>query len=173
MANKMVANIKSLTTGVGDLTKKVNDLYAALTKVSMVSDTAFKKASATVGTTGGTYGLTQATNRPGTGADGARFPIRYGEGYGAGYGAGYGGNYMAGAMASFAMGGGNPAMGATMMGSPNALKYGAVQATFGMVGGAMQMMPNLNYNLTRTYGYYQAGLRAPGINRGQIGRAHV
>lgn len=168
----MIANIKSLTTGVGDLTKKVNDLYAALNKVNIVAETSFKKASSIVNTTGGSMGLTQAATRPGTGADGAKFPVRYGEGYGAGYGAGYPSNYMQGSLAAFALGGSNPALGATVMGSPGAaLRYGAVQATFGIASGAMQMMPNLNDTLVRTYGYYQAGLRSPGINRNQLERA--
>ena len=164
----MVANIKSLTTGVGDLTKKVNDLYAALTKVSMVSDTAFKKASATVGNVGGSMGLTQAATRPGTGADGARFPVRYGEGYGAGYP----GNYMQGSLAAFSFAGGNPAMAAAYMGNYRASgMFGVAQGALGFANGMMQTMPNVNDTLTRTYGYYQAALRTPGVNRNQLERA--
>lgn len=50
MANKMVANIKSLSEGVTGLTKHVNELYAALAKVNIVASKTLKEAKGAVNT---------------------------------------------------------------------------------------------------------------------------
>lgn len=176
MANKMVSNIKSLTTGVGDLVKKVDQLYASLSKINTVASKAMKSASAAVSTVGGQYGLTQGEIRPGTGADGARFAeTQKAPGQGV----------MQRSLGTFSMmstygyGGGRfpypgmpPISEQAMAGYA---KFGALSTGInfglGIASGAMQMMPNFGATMDRTLGYYQAGLRAPGINRNQLERA--
>jgi hypothetical protein len=182
MANKMVSNIKSLTTGVGDLVKTVDKLYASLNKVNTAATKALTSASSTVSTVGGQYGLTQGANRPGTGADAAHFPTASG-------GVGPKQNIMSASLAAFSAMGGYPGYGQY---GPSRFPYpgmppmppmgggmstrafgamGAVQFGLGIASGAYQMMPGLQPTMDRTLGYYQAGLRAPGINRNQLERA--
>ena len=72
MANKMIANIKSLSDGVTGLTKHINELYAALAKVDTVASKTLKDSKSAVSTVGGSMGL-GSTTRIGTGADGAKF----------------------------------------------------------------------------------------------------
>jgi hypothetical protein len=45
MANKMVANIKSLTTETRGLTKEVESLYKSIEKLNAIAGKAFKKAA--------------------------------------------------------------------------------------------------------------------------------
>ena len=73
MANKMVANIKSLTTETRGLTKEVESLYKSIEKLNAVAGKAFTNVSAAINTSGGAMGLGQGTTRPGTGTDNARF----------------------------------------------------------------------------------------------------
>jgi hypothetical protein len=162
MANKMVATIKSLTSGVGDLTKNVNELFKALDKVNTVATKSLQNAVGTVGTVGGHYNLTQGSNRPGTGADGARFNTM------AMNAIQQNGNMLAGAMGGFSTS--NMAMGG-MFGNTAAARAGGVQGVANVISGSLSTIPGLSDTMTRTYGYYQAGLKAPGINRNQLERA--
>ena len=67
MANKMLSNIQSLTTGVSTLTQKVNELYAAVEKVSEVAQGAVSGVQGVMKNGGGYHHLNAASNRPGTG----------------------------------------------------------------------------------------------------------
>lgn len=163
MADKTVANIKSLTTGVSNLTKQVNDLAKALDKVNTSASKAIKSASG-VASSGGHYGLGHA-DRPGTGADDARFPERGGGQYPS--------NLMSYSLARFNYPT-NPFMpniGMGGMGVAGAAGLGIGQAVMGAASGLYQMMPGVNDTLGRAYGYYRAGLTSPGINRNQLERA--
>ena len=73
MANKMVANIKSLSEGVTGLTKHVNELYAALAKVNIVASKTLKDAKGAVNTVGGTANLTKGSTRMDLGTESASF----------------------------------------------------------------------------------------------------
>ncbi|NBR26282.1 MAG: hypothetical protein EBU08_21350, partial [Micrococcales bacterium] len=73
MANKMVANIKSLTTETRGLTKEVESLYKSIEKLNAIAGKAFKNANGAISSSGGSLGLMQGTTRPGVGTDNARF----------------------------------------------------------------------------------------------------
>lgn len=182
----MVSNIKNLTSGVGDLVKKVDQLYSSLNKVNTVATKVSSNLSSVVSTSGGQYGLTQGSTRPGTGADGAHFatpagPVGRGQNFmqnslgvfsmfGSGYGYG-GGRFQYPGYPQMPMGGGmGGGMGGRAAGVAN-MGMAAVSFGLGVAGGAYTAMPGVNETLTRTYGYYQAGLRSPGINRNQLERA--
>lgn len=181
MANKMLSNIQSLTTGVSTLTQKVNELYAAVEKVSEVAQGAVSGVQGVMKNGGGYHHLNTASNRPGTGADGARFPAGAGAmptyqnmeqsmgtfgGASAAQARGSGGG---GAMQSLAfakMAGVNvPKLGGMAMAA------GIGQAAFGLAAGAYAATPDLNLTLSRSLGYYQAGLKMPGISRQNLERA--
>ena len=150
MANKMVANIKSLSEGVTGLTKHVNELYAALAKVNIVASKTLKDAKGAVNAVGGTANLTKAANRPGTGADGAMFSEAT---------PATGINRMATSLAKFSQ---TPGGMGTLAVAQGALSIGA---------GAYAATPDVSLTMQRSVGYYQAGLKAPGINRNQLERA--
>lgn len=150
MANKMVANIKSLSEGVTGLTKHVNELYAALAKVNIVASKTLKDAKGAVNAVGGTANLTKAANRPGTGADGAMFSEAT---------PATGINRMATSLAKFSQTPGGMAA------------IGGVQAGLSIAAGAYAAVPDVSLTMQRSVGYYQAGLKAPGINRNQLERA--
>jgi murein DD-endopeptidase MepM/ murein hydrolase activator NlpD len=171
MANKMVANIKSLTTGVDELTRKVNALYESLEKVSSVSTSAMEGATGVLKNNGGSAHLGTAITRPGTGADGATFaPQTY---------SGPGTNQVNASLGQFSSQGGGGQGG----GFPLDLGSGAGQSRFvqgaigaakiGLAGfaGMYAGMPDLALTMQRSVGYYQAGLKSPGINRAQLERA--
>jgi murein DD-endopeptidase MepM/ murein hydrolase activator NlpD len=181
MANKMLSNIQSLTTGVSTLTQKVNELYAAVEKVSEVAQGAVSGVQGVMKNGGGYHHLNTASNRPGTGADGARFPAGAGAmptyqnieqsmgtfgGTPAAQTRGSGGNNLMQTAAFAKMAGVNiPGLGGT------AIAAGVGQAAFGLAAGAYAATPDLNMTLSRSLGYYQAGLKMPGISRGQLERA--
>ena len=153
MANKMVANIKSLSEGVTGLTKHVNELYAALAKVNIVASKTLKEAKGAVNTVGGTANLTKAENRPGTGADGATFSTATSN---------RGGNLIYNGMAKFSSWSQTPAGSTAVMGA---------QVGLSIAAGAYAAVPDVSLTMQRSVGYYQAGLKAPGINRNQLERA--
>lgn len=180
----MIASIKSLTTGVGDLNKSLESVFETLSKINTVASQSLSSASGVVKTVGGKYNLTQAGTRPGTGVDGARFagggaptqnasvmpaslaPFSAMGGY-PGYG-GYGPSRFPypGGPAYPGMGGMDEIGAAKLNRGMAALSFGA-----GIASGAFQMMPNFGATMDRTLGYYQAALRTPGVNRNQLERA--
>lgn len=182
MANKMLNNIQSLTTGVSTLTQKVNELYAAVEKVSEVASAATSGVQGVLKNGGGYHHLNTASNRPGTGADGARFapggamPSYQNMEQSMGT---FGGASVAQARGDTGSLTGNLATAhyARMSGISGGKVGGAMiaaglgQFTFGAAAGAYAAMPDLNMTLTRSLGFYQAGLRAPGISRNQLERA--
>ena len=155
MANKMVANIKSLSEGVTGLTKHVNELYAALAKVNIVATMAMKDTTRALNTVGGSMNLGKSSTRPGTGADGASFAQGSGRS---------GGNFMANSMAKFSSFAQTPGGMGTLAVAQGALSIGA---------GAYAATPDLSLTMQRSVGYYQAALKSPGISRGQLERASM
>lgn len=153
MANKMVANIKSLSEGVTGLTKHINELYAALAKVNTVASKTLKDSKSAVSTVGGSMNLGKSAVRTGTGADGASFGQPAGNG---------GGNLISGSMAKFSSFAQSPGGQAATIGA------GAV---FSVAAGGYAAIPDVSLTMQRSVGYYQAALRSPGINRNQLERA--
>ena len=163
MANKMVANIKSLTTETRGLTKEVESLYKSIEKLNAVAGKAFTNVNNALNTSGGSMGLMQGTTRPGTGADSARFtqpPAPTG---------------MSNA------GGGNPVSKSRTQCAqegpedPTVSKlktFGAVaKVAMALPAGMYAATPDLSLTMGRALGYYQAGLTSPGISRNQLQRA--
>jgi murein DD-endopeptidase MepM/ murein hydrolase activator NlpD len=160
MANKMVANIKSLTTGVDELTRKVNALYESLEKVSSVSTSAMEGATGVLKNNGGSAHLGTSTTRPGTGADGARFAQ---QSY-----AGPGTNQVNNSLGQFSQFGQGPGSDGGNLGN---LKLGLGKIGLALPAGAYAGTPDLALTMQRSVGFYQAGLKSPGINRAQLERA--
>jgi murein DD-endopeptidase MepM/ murein hydrolase activator NlpD len=160
MANKMVANIKSLTTGVDELTRKVNALYESLEKVSSVSTSAMEGATGVLKNNGGSAHLGTSTTRPGTGADGARFAQ---QSY-----AGPGTNQVNNSLGQFSQFGQGPGSDGENLGN---LKLGLGKIGLALPAGAYAGAPDLALTMQRSVGFYQAGLKSPGINRAQLERA--
>lgn len=188
----MVSNVKSLTSGVGELVKKVDDLYASLSKVNTVAGQALNSASSAVGTVGGQYGLGQGPSRPGTGADNAHFPAAMPA-------TAPSGNFMENSLGKFSGyspfgqyptyfpnspqypgmpggGGGGGGIGAALFGMTPLgrginITKGIGQTVLGVAAGAYAGMPGVSDTLSRTYGYYQAALKVPGISRNELERA--
>jgi murein DD-endopeptidase MepM/ murein hydrolase activator NlpD len=160
MANKMVANIKSLTTGVDELTKKVNALYESLEKVSSVSTSAMEGATGALKNNGGSAHLGTSTTRPGTGADNARFAQ---QSY-----SGPGNNQVNNSLGQFSQFGQGPGSDGGNFGS---LKLGLGKIGLALPAGAYAGAPDLALTMQRSVGFYQAGLKSPGINRAQLERA--
>lgn len=161
----MLTNVQSLTTAVSTLTTKVNELFAAVEKVSEVSRGAVSNVQGVLKNGGGYHHLNTSTNRPGTGADGANFaPPGQMPSY----------RNMEDSMGDFgeedrediafraARGKGQGRM---------AIAAGIGQVAFGMAAGAYAATPDLSMTLSRSLGFYQAGLKMPGISRGQLERA--
>ena len=178
MANKMLTNIQSVTNGVATLTQKVNELYAAVDKVSGAAEGAVEGVQGALRNMGGTAHLGSATSRPGTGTDGARFTPTGGgmpsysqmdDGMGkfnynqSSFGGGFGGSFRQqsyweaddGGLSQAAAGAQNTGLGLAKM-------------ALAPVAGAYAAMPDLALTMQREIGYYQAALRAPGINRAQF-----
>ena len=160
MANKMVANIKSLTTGVDELTRKVNALYESLEKVSSVSTSAMEGATGVLKNNGGSAHLGTSTTRPGTGVDGARFAQ---QSY-----AGPGTNQVNNSLGQFSQFGQGPGSDGGNLGN---LKLGLGKIGLALPAGAYAGAPDLALTMQRSVGFYQAGLKSPGINRAQLERA--
>lgn len=165
MANKMLTNVQSLTTAVSTLTAKVNELFAAVEKVSEVSKGAVSGVQGVLKNGGGYHRLNTAASRPGTGADGANFTPP---------GQMPGQDDMDESMGTF---NGQPtqspeARAAAARGQGKmAIAAGIGQAAFGFAAGAYAATPDLGMTLSRSLGYYQAGLKMPGISRNQLERA--
>jgi murein DD-endopeptidase MepM/ murein hydrolase activator NlpD len=163
MANKMVANIKSLTTETRGLNKEVESLYKSIEKLNAIAGKAFTNVSAAINTSGGSMGLGQGTTRPGTGADSARFtqpPAPTGMTNAGGT------SQISKSRTQFAQEGPE---------DPTVSKlktFGAV-AKFAMAvpAGMYAATPDLSLTMGRALGYYQAGLTSPGISRNQLQRA--
>ena len=150
MANKMVANIKSLSEGVTGLTKHVNELYAALAKVNIVASKTLKDAKGAVNTVGGSMNLTKGSTRMDLGTESASFAQPAG---------GSGLNRMSTSLAKFSQ-------------TPGGMAATAVASgALSIAAGAYAAVPDVSLTMQRSVGYYQAGLRAPGINRNQLERA--
>jgi hypothetical protein len=169
MANKMVANIKSLTTGVDELTRKVNALYESLEKVSTVSTSAMEGATGVLKNNGGSAHLGTSLTRPGTGADGATFaPQTY---------SGPGTNQVNASLGQFSSQGGGGQGGGFPL-DPGSGGSRFVQGALGLAkiglaapAAAYAGTPDLALTLQRSVGFYQAGLKSPGISRDQLTRA--
>jgi murein DD-endopeptidase MepM/ murein hydrolase activator NlpD len=178
MANKMLSNIQSVTNGVATLTQKVNELYAAVDKVAGVAEGAVSGVQGSLRNMGGTMHLGSATSRPGTGADGARFATPSNampsyrdmdESMGkfsyqpSAFGGGFGGGFRQQSYSEADDGGISQASaGAQNMG------IGGLKMAIAPLAGAYAAMPDLALTMQREIGYYQAALRAPGINRAQF-----
>jgi murein DD-endopeptidase MepM/ murein hydrolase activator NlpD len=160
MANKMVANIKSLTTGVDELTKKVNSLYESLEKVSSVSTSAMEGATGVLKNNGGSAHLGTSLTRPGTGADSARFAQQTYSGPGT--------NQVNNSLGQFSQVGQVPGSDGGNLGN---LKLGLGKIGLALPAGAYAGAPDLALTMQRSVGFYQAGLKSPGINRAQLERA--
>jgi murein DD-endopeptidase MepM/ murein hydrolase activator NlpD len=160
MANKMVANIKSLTTGVDELTKKVNSLYESLEKVSSVSTSALEGAAGVLKNNGGSAHLGTSLTRPGTGADSARFAQQSYSGPGT--------NQVNNSLGQFSQFGQGPGSDGGNLGN---LKLGLGKIGLALPAGAYAGAPDLALTMQRSVGFYQAGLKSPGINRAQLERA--
>ena len=167
MANKMVANIKSLTTETRGLTKEVESLYRSIEKLNSVAGKAFKNASNAIGASGGAMGLGQANSRPGTGTDNARFPsIPTPTGMG-------GGNKDSSVSKS------QTEFGEEQPEDPTVAKFsamtgiaaGVAKMALAVPAGMYAATPDLGLTMGRALGYYQAGLKSPGISRNQLERA--
>ena len=163
MANKMVANIKSLTTETRGLTKEVESLYKSIEKLNAIAGKAFTNVSNAISTSGGSMALGQGTTRPGVGTDGAKFT------------------------APPAPTGMSPAAGTTQVSKgktefaqagpedPTVSKLktfgGIAKFAMALPAGAYAATPDVGLTMGRALGYYQAGLTAPGISRNQLQRA--
>lgn len=163
MANKMVANIKSLTTETRGLTKEVESLYKSIEKLNAIAGKAFKNVNGAISSSGGSMGLMQGTTRPGVGTDNARFTQPPAP---TGMSPAGGGNAISKSKTTFAQEGPE---------DPNIAKlqkYGGIAKMFmALPAGAYAATPDLGLTMGRALGYYQAGLKLPGINRNQLERA--
>ena len=140
----VVGNIKSMSTGVAEINKEVEKLFTNLEKVKGVAAGALSAAKGVV-TSGGSLGLGQAVNRPGTGADNARFATDTQP---------KSGNYLLGSLAGFSLIG------------------GLAKAGLGVAAGAYAAMPDASATMSRATGYYQAALYGGvGYSRSSLERA--
>jgi murein DD-endopeptidase MepM/ murein hydrolase activator NlpD len=165
MANKMVANIKSLTTETRGLTKEVESLYKSIEKLNAIAGKAFKNVSGAINTSGGSMGLGQGTTRPGVGTDNARFtqpPVPTGMS-----GAG-GTSQVSKSKTKFAEEGREPA---EIRAEQFKAFGGIAKIAMALPAGAYAATPDLSLTMGRALGYYQAGLTSPGISRNQLQRA--
>jgi murein DD-endopeptidase MepM/ murein hydrolase activator NlpD len=163
MANKMVANIKSLTTETRGLTKEVESLYKSIEKLNAIAGKAFTNVSAAISTSGGAMALGQGTTRPGTGADPAKFtqpPAPTGMSTTGGT------TQVSKSKTEFAQEGPE---------DPTISKLktfgGIAKIAMALPAGAYAATPDVGLTMSRALGYYQAGLTAPGISRNQLQRA--
>jgi murein DD-endopeptidase MepM/ murein hydrolase activator NlpD len=163
MANKMVANIKSLTTETRGLTKEVESLYKSIEKLNAIAGKAFKNVSGAINTSGGSMGLGQGTTRPGVGTDNARFtqpPTPTGMSSAGGT------TQVSKSRTEFAQAGpADPTIDKMKM------LGGAAKILMAAPAGAYAATPDVGLTMGRALGYYQAGLTSPGISRNQLQRA--
>jgi murein DD-endopeptidase MepM/ murein hydrolase activator NlpD len=167
MANKMVANIKSLTTETRGLTKEVESLYKSIEKLNAIAGKAFTNVSAAINTSGGSMGLGQGTTRTGTGTDNARFtqpPAPTGMSNAGG------GNPVSKSRTQFAQEGPvDPTV--TKLDAMKKVFSGTAKILMAAPAGAYAATPDVGLTMSRALGYYQAGLTVPGISRNQLQRA--
>jgi murein DD-endopeptidase MepM/ murein hydrolase activator NlpD len=163
MANKMVANIKSLSTETRGLTKEVESLYKSIEKLNAVAGKAFTNVNNAISTSGGSMALGQGTTRPGVGTDGAKFtqpPAPTGMSPAAGT------TQVSKSKTEFAQEGPE---------DPTVSKLktfgGIAKIAMAIPAGAYAATPDVGLTMGRALGYYQAGLTAPGISRNQLQRA--
>jgi murein DD-endopeptidase MepM/ murein hydrolase activator NlpD len=165
MANKMVANIKSLTTETRGLTKEVESLYKSIEKLNAVAGKAFTNVNSALNTSGGSMGLMQGTTRPGVGTDNARFtqpPAPTGMSNAGGT------SQISRSRTQFAEEGREPAE----VTADNFKAFGGIaKMAMALPAGAYAATPDLSLTMGRALGYYQAGLTSPGISRNQLQRA--
>jgi len=163
MANKMVANIKSLTTETRGLNKEVESLYKSIEKLNAIAGKAFTNVNKAISTSGGSMGLGQGTTRPGVGTDDARFtqpPAPTGMSNAGG------GNPVSKSKTQFAQEGPEDPTVSKLQ------KYGGIaKIALALPAGAYAATPDLGLTMSRALGYYQAGLTSPGISRNQLQRA--
>ena len=163
MANKMVANIKSLTTETRGLTKEVESLYKSIEKLNAIAGKAFTNVSGAINSSGGSMGLMQGTTRPGVGTDNARFTQPPAP---SGMSSGGGGNPISRGKTEFAQSGPvDPTI------DKMKVFNGFVKMGMALPAGAYAATPDVGLTMGRALGYYQAGLTSPGISRNQLQRA--
>jgi murein DD-endopeptidase MepM/ murein hydrolase activator NlpD len=163
MANKMVANIKSLTTETRGLTKEVESLYKSIEKLNAVAGKAFTNVNKAINTSGGSMGLGQGTTRPGTGTDDARYtqpPAPTGMSNAGGT------SQVSKSKTDFGQTGPDDVAVSKMQ-----MLGGAAKIALALPAGALAATPDLGLTMGRALGYYQAGLTSPGISRNQLQRA--
>jgi hypothetical protein len=162
MANKMVANIKSLTTETRGLTKEVESLYKSIEKLNAIAGKAFTNVSSAINTSGGAMGLGQGTTRPGTGTDNARFtqpPAPTGMSNAGGT------SQVSKSKTEFGQAGPDDVAVSKMQ-----MLGGAAKMALALPAGALAAVL-IGLTMGRALGYYQAGLTSPGISRNQLQRA--
>jgi murein DD-endopeptidase MepM/ murein hydrolase activator NlpD len=163
MANKMVANIKSLTTETRGLTKEVESLYKSIEKLNAIAGKAFTNVSSAINTSGGAMGLGQGTTRPGTGTDNARFtqpPAPTGMSNAGGT------SQVSKSKTEFGQAGPEDVAVNKMQ-----MLGGVAKMALALPAGALAAVPDMGLTMGRALGYYQAGLTSPGISRNQLQRA--
>jgi murein DD-endopeptidase MepM/ murein hydrolase activator NlpD len=196
MANKMVSQIQSLSTGVSGLTSKINDLYAALEKVNGIAAVAITKTQGAINANGGgEKGLGTSSSRPGTGADKARFtqtqtrtqtstgvmdnslaPVsgRYRRDDRDGYYDPYRPTVSdrAGAW-TYGKVTGKPTPQGEDSAGLGGLLTGPLKMMMAPLAGAYAGMPDFSATMQTAVGYYQAGLKTPGISRAFLERSTI
>jgi len=146
----MVGKIQSLTGGVDKLTKSADALLEKLTKINDIAGKSITSANQAINTTGGSLNLTQGT-KVSLGTDNARFPVGAQQ-------AAVGGNVLSDSMGGFSF--------MPQTGGQLAMNVGTQ-----IVNGALGAVPDLGTTMQNSLGYYQAGLKAPGISRTSLERS--
>ena len=196
MANKMVSQIQSLSTGVSGLTSKINDLYAALEKVNGIAAVAITKTQGAINANGGgEKGLGTSSSRPGTGADKARFtqtqtktktstgvmdnslaPVRGRhrrddrDGYYDPYRPTVSDRVGAWTYGKVT---GKPTPQGEDSAGLGGLITGPLKMAMAPLAGAYAGMPDFSATMQTAVGYYQAGLKTPGISRSFLERSTI
>ena len=147
----MVGKIQSLTGGVDKLTKSADALLEKLTKINDIAGKSITSATGAINSAGGQLNLAQVT-KVSLGTDNARFPATTQQATG--------GNFLSGSMGVFSS-------------APTPQSGGALAMAIGtqVVNGALGAVPDLGTTMQNSLGYYQAGLKAPGISRTSLERS--
>jgi murein DD-endopeptidase MepM/ murein hydrolase activator NlpD len=148
----MVTKIQSLTGGVDKLTKSADALLAKLTKINEVAGKSMTAATGALNAAGGQLNLAQGSSMN-LGVNNARFPATA-------QSTGGGGNSLSGSMGGFSY----------MPQTP-----GQVGLNVGtqVINGVLGAVPDLGSTMQNALGYYQAGLKSPGINRAALERSTI
>jgi murein DD-endopeptidase MepM/ murein hydrolase activator NlpD len=144
----MVTKIQSLTGGVDKLTKSADALLDKLTKINEIAGKSITAANGALNAAGGQLNLAQGSSLN-LGVNNARFPATA-------QNVGGGGNTISGSMGGFSF----------MTPGQVGMQVGAQ-----VVNGVLGAVPDLGSTMQNALGYYQAGLKAPGINRGALERS--